>query len=84
MTPSTLPQRTQRPHSRKKLARVLSAEIQPIQKFVEAHKNSLQTPYYLIDETRLLKKLKADRRRQGKVRGKGGARLEMFFYLERF
>jgi len=35
----------------------LTTTEQPIQEFVESHRSSLKTPYYLIDESRLLKNL---------------------------
>ena len=35
----------------------MSSRAQPIHEFIEAHRNELRTPYYLIDETRLVRNL---------------------------
>jgi len=43
---------------------------QPIQEFVEAHRAALKTPYYLIDESRLLKNLE----KIASVRERSGAK----------
>jgi len=48
----------------------LSATPEPIASFVEAHRATLSTPYYLIDETRLLKNLQ----RIARVRELSGAK----------
>src|SRR5712671_264688 len=48
---------------------MLTAE-KPIQDFIQEHRTSLQTPYYLIDETRLVKNLE----KIALVRARSGAK----------